>query len=210
MTHVCIGDGYLVGPADPVPVQAEIYYFGNLGPTVVGCNQLRCRRCQAIVRQQTKLIANDWELDVAALYAAEDWLSVAGVERGQARLYCCTCTVVANDHPQRLRVDEDDAFDAPFESAPPPWCCAGHPALALPATLDGVIVPEADWSALVRGVLDGTLRPSSRPPFDEPRHWLLQLYSLLDHATRSLMLGAISGAGDSRLLELISSYFPKR
>lgn len=63
---------------------------------------------------------------------------------GLSRIYTCECT--SFDAPTVFRLDEIDAV-----RSLPPWHCAGHTSMTLPATCDGVAFDDAmDVSSLVR------------------------------------------------------------
>jgi hypothetical protein len=87
----------------------------------------------------------------------------------------------------------------------PPWHCGGHPRLSPPFVLDGEVIDHnADWHALVHGIIDNT-RAVSRPEFANHHvmTWLQRLYHLVAHTPLSDPLA--SAVADVALDNALSS-----
>ncbi len=155
-THTCALGGRVVAARHAVPDAAFDLDFE--GPTV-GCNHLRCSRCDQPVRQAPGL---SWGATADRLAASADWeaLADAGVltRNPEHRLYACACRVHVEDHDRAL----GDAEQWDHDEVPPPWRCAGHPGLTLPLALDGVALDT------VRDVVDAFVRHAGSPPAAAP------------------------------------------
>src|SRR3954470_18948101 len=105
VTRDCGPHPALVGAKFWLPVEPFEYGWGDL----VGCNRLRCQRCEEPVRAQV-------------------------LQDGERRRYACGCQQHVEIWRHQVDADPDDLV------GPDGWMCEGHPAFALPATLDGVVL----------------------------------------------------------------------
>src|SRR5690606_18856645 len=93
---------------------------------------------------------------------------------GVVRRYWCACQKRAQTG--RLLLGSDEGMIWEFVTN---WRCDGHPALELPAVLDGVPISEDD-SVLDAAVLRGLREPPFMPPdTDSPGIWVVRLYWIL-------------------------------
>lgn len=110
--------GWLVGMGTPLPTDAALY--AAEGGAICGCNQLRCRSCDAYVRHFDNLRCGDLPLaadEAARLYDAADPQAFAPArEDASTRAYVCRCNF-------------EQVTDAlPLEWLPDAtWFCGGHP-----------------------------------------------------------------------------------
>src|SRR5262249_30653745 len=90
--NYCLHGGYLVNACGTVPTDPNEYYAEGLPK--IGCNRLRCGRCQAAVRQVAKrTFCNEHaDVDLNALYEAADLSTSPVLKQDEGtRLYLCRC-----------------------------------------------------------------------------------------------------------------------
>ena len=158
----------------------------DLGRMVVGCNQLRCARCDEMVRW-----LDDADVPPSQTRTASELRDVVDpisegllIASPGGRLYVCGCAIRVVFGPEHA--DGDYGID-PRVTEPGPWRCAGHPRACLPQRFDGVeIGSAADAVRLIGGYLAGTLPP--RQPFGTTHEasvegaWLLRLVAAVADA----------------------------
>lgn len=114
----------------------------------IGCNNLTCQKCGERV-----------ESEVTAA-------------RPHVRDYRCACATLAVASPFV------PSKPATYEDEGPPWACAGHAPLTIPASLDGVQLDDAmDVDTLVTDVMDG-IEPATvpwPPKTSRPGLWLVRV-----------------------------------
>jgi len=144
----------------------------------VGCNNLRCRDCGEAVRTE-------------------------GPPGRTVRRYRCACREHLETWTYWVGGEPEDLYPETLR-----WYCAGHPALTLPAVLDGVpLDAETDWVVVVAAaVLEEPFRP---PGIDLRQAWLVRLFHLL-HGERAALCAAIAAllhATDPRLVRGALDFF---
>ncbi|MCA9522598.1 MAG: hypothetical protein KC609_16585 [Myxococcales bacterium] len=126
MTRYCDEGGYVVSSAEPIPDEPRAYDDGR-GPDRIGCNQLVCIRCGAVVRNAPHFdLPNNFGFDAKAAYESADWHSVPGLEHrpeSVVRLYVCHCHVERIFAPTACVPEFEDPLFSHFI----PWKCGGHP-----------------------------------------------------------------------------------
>lgn len=120
----------------------------------VGCNRLRCGRCEAAVKQRVGVALRQGKSIFAQLYASSDWGPFVEEKRIEpmagARLYHCMCrdALVVSE----TNLEPEDGFPEPE------WSCSGHPPLRLPVKLDGIVLSDGgNFAEVVRSAFAGTL-----------------------------------------------------
>jgi hypothetical protein len=160
MTRFCDPLPELVGPTHWLP--PESFEFG--WAYGVGCNSLRCERCNQPVRAEV---------------------------RAAHRHYECGCQHRDETDVYRIGAETMDLYPIAHFPAFTEWVCGGHSDLVLPASLDGIQLDgRTDWTALVAGAV--THPPFEPPGVDANPAWLLRLYQLLG-AERALLSEAVAG-----------------
>lgn len=162
----CVRRGALVSARGYIPTTDWERWFG--GP-VIGCSNLVCSRCQAVVRQQPKCKLTRPRVEPAALYPLADWSGVTK-RTSQGRLYTCTCHthVSMDDHP--LDNEGRDLMASEI-----PWACGGHADVPQRLTLDGQSIHvTGDLTNILRQVLNGELT-APRGVWDHETWWLDRL-----------------------------------
>ncbi len=195
--NFCDANGWVVGGGHQVPPAPFDYSWGVQGP-VIGCNNLRCRSCNQVVRNagghtwtkqtMTRLAdiysamgAPDSATALAAL-VSDDALAT----EASARMYTCGCNVHVEQDQRALGEDADWDHDEG-----PSWTCAGHPQLSLPATIDGVdLANDIDADAIVAAHLVAPA-PAGAPAFtaDYASAWVHRLLHVLSHEAIAASLG---------------------
>src|SRR5262249_11949574 len=119
-TSYCTDGGLLVGAGLSVPENAGLH---RAGEELIGCNRIRCRACDALVRQFRgyRLIERPVSEDSKRLHdgrlAPSHAPFLTSAIGGEAyRVYTCCCSTVDAAGISYLR--DSDVVD---------WCCAGHP-----------------------------------------------------------------------------------
>lgn len=118
-------DVFLVGLDHELPTDPRIGYFGTGKPPYIGCNNLVCFKCRALVkhadaRSVTSAYAPPKE-DLEALHASKDPASSPLLDarpmNEKSRTYFCRCDWYAVELGtwKALRFLEQD------------WACGGHP-----------------------------------------------------------------------------------
>jgi hypothetical protein len=177
----CDDGGLLVNAKTRLPTDV-CEYFRKETRVLVGCNRLRCTRCNEWVRNAPRLsLKTGVPRDVGVLYDAESWEGLPFVEEsGRFRLYACRCTVWEAGANDTIKNDHDSASEPDV-----PWICAGHSVPDLPVSLGGLtIAVDTDCVQLVGKILAGTCpRALGTGPGsldDGPSLWLGWLYTYLD------------------------------
>lgn len=160
----CTDNGWVVGGDYWLPTEPSDFSWP--GSPCIGCNHLRCSRCTERV--------------VATL-------------RDSIRHYACSC--VSHDEDRRQLLDPTytgyPGLSALHSPAPIGWwSCAGHPALALPAVVDGVTITPERFREIARTGF-------ASPPFTAPQtsshaFWVTRLYWLLPEALRPQLSLAVA------------------
>ena len=179
MPNFCSHGGTLVSGDRWVATDSSEHSHWSTGD-VVGCNNLRCRRCGEAVRNATDVRpAREgrpeafWEI----LAATEDWTSLPWIEPAPTiRLYACSCYVWTEAIQRRTAPPDWEDGDPVF-----PWRCAGHPVATLPLEMDGLTLDEAtDLGSVVAPVLAGRTPAGARKMSGGmPVAWLCRLYTRL-------------------------------
>jgi len=160
--NLCSEGGYTVGPDKPLPADPTDYLTPG-APGVLGCNQLRCKRCGAPVRHVVgRAVAAGTTFGEA--YAQAD-LATSPVlidDATQDRRYLCRCAAWLESASHRM---EDPRM---------PWRCAGHPTVELPHDIDGVMVAEP-LEELALHALDGWIPAAASPELQPGARWLVRL-----------------------------------
>jgi hypothetical protein len=176
----CDDGGLLVNAKTRLPSDVCEYFRKDVR-VLVGCNRLRCTRCNEWVRNAPLLsLKSDVPLDVGVLYAAEKWDGLPFIEEsGRFRLYACRCTTWEAGNNASIENDHDSPSDPNV-----PWVCAGHSVPDLPVSLGELTIGvDTDFSQLVGRILAGACpRALSTGPGslnDGPSLWLGWLYAYL-------------------------------
>lgn len=196
--NYCSGHGFVVSLKRPLPTDPHDFDVGGRTPTV-GCNQLRCQRCQCVVRSAPGVEPREFSgwatllkdhygvsaqpdapSQVAALVKVlydlpEIAASPLVVAAGTARLYVCRCGLWT------------EYAESPLENSDPapsdpnmPWRCAGHPEIALPYEFDGAHADsEADLRALCQRALHGETPPGAHADDRRGACWAARLHGRL-------------------------------
>lgn len=159
MDHYCTERGWVVGERWWFPTNPFDYSWPG-GP-VAGCNHLRCSSCgQQVTRSGTT--------------------------------YACQCA--SHDESDRQLLNPDylgypgsSALDHPAPVGA--WACAGHPALTVPAVLDGIRISSDNFREIARA---GFASPPFVPPESSSRAvWVSRLYWILPDALRPALSLAV-------------------
>lgn len=174
--HFCRDGGALVDRDYLVPrLPHEFHLRGLLKP--VGCNRLRCAECGAFVDARTGWVPTE-DFSPEKVFGRASWgrgaLPLIKDPETPYRLYVCRCTAWWATSLAYL-----DPPDAGPDDERPPWRCDGHPALELPATVDGLELATAAGISLFLGEALSGWAPVGAPedsnPF--PGAWLNRLYA---------------------------------
>ncbi len=198
MSRSCRTDGVLVPASGELSPHAFDFVYPG-APLKWGCNNLRCRRCAHAVRDFA-----GWEptvaTDDARLLALSQHGDVAAAERDglvardrTARLYVCRCEAWAISATTPLDEPPDEFTRLPA------WRCGGHPALELPARLDGVDVDAtSDWDAIARRALSGALARDEAGAAPWGTEWLNRVRALVEPDPRAdrIVAAALACATD--------------
>ncbi len=178
----CEGGGALVSDDNWLPTEPFDYDWVFVGPAI-GCNHLACGECGVEVRS---LLGFDLPPDIEA---AEVYELIGKndrsrfVESVKSRIYACRHhAIVATGREFLANPPQYGEGLVNFDYPPStPWECGCHPALSLPAVLEGVAVDEkTDWGQLARQSFAGKLGVSLHPSIDRfGWFWLQRLYRLL-------------------------------
>jgi hypothetical protein len=162
--HYCADGGNLVGMQHWLPAHLFDYDWGLTYPQI-GCNNLHCCRCT-----QT----------VTATAASESY-----------RRYNCACT---EDTLHTLKViGQVEGYPGPEALRDPPpgtWACAGHPALTVPADLDGVHISAQRFIEVARKAV--LTPPLITPNIKGHPIWLSRLYWILPFSLRTALGAAVA------------------
>jgi hypothetical protein len=182
----CSESGLLVDGDTRLPTDVSEYCDKGV-TALVGCSRLRCARCEAWVRGGAPGLGfkDDVPIDVAAIYAAEDWNDLPFVQRrtpalmadNRVRLYVCKCRCWEATRNDWIDNEHDSPNDPNL-----PWACAGHPLPQLPATLGELTVGDDGGWAQVVGTILGGVCPHALLPKDQdegPGSWLAWLHVYL-------------------------------
>lgn len=131
----CPHDGYMAGARYEIP--ADPTEFAIEGLAAVGCNRLRCVRCEIPVRHLDGLRFPESLLPSFYDLPEEQAAAVIEPEEPALRVYFCRCSRWSERDMQALEDDDAESFRA---SPAVPWRCAGHPPLALPFDFCGIEV----------------------------------------------------------------------
>jgi hypothetical protein len=179
-SRFCADGGLLVESRTRLPSDPCEYYRPD-ARILVGCNRLRCERCNEPVRSEPDLsLKPNVPADPAVLYASESWRDLPFIRRSsEVRLYTCRCTTWLAANNNSIVNDHDSPTDPNV-----PWSCAGHPVPELPVTLGELTIGvDTDFAQVVEKILAGACpralqsRPSSLA--EGPSLWLGWLYAYL-------------------------------
>ena len=176
--RICSDDGYLVPASGWLPGTDFDHQFLRWGPRL-GCARLRCGRCGAAVKSAAHLRPS-WHGTAAATWEALDEGRALDRGAGDGRLYACRCQIAAIHAEQAVSNPDGPAGDLSS------WRCAGHPALALPAVVDGVALDDtAELGDLARAFFTGGLDVPVHPSLASVEaFWLLRLFAALPETAR--------------------------
>lgn len=192
----CFRNGYLVDGRRPLPDDPTELQVSGL--PVVGCNQLVCRKCGAVVRHALgRSFRGKHDVDIAAVYAHDDFTKspeIGVAINDNYRLYICRCSRWLETEEHSLGEPEPDEDDPQVQ-----WACTGHPTLAVPGSIDGAAVAsQAELAALATRALHGQFPKGVRSGDKPDAIWLVRLYSRLAAADgNALVDAAIAGLEDS-------------
>lgn len=192
--------GLIVDGERRVPSDTCEYYDERLN-LPIGCNQLRCARCDGWVRSGPRGLGlkRGASIDLARLYAAADWRSLPFTEKRkrvlstekELRVHACRCRYWEADEIACIDYEDHD-----FANPDVPWKCAGHPEPTLPTRVGPLtIAANTDYPKLVRRILGGA-RPRPIAPNDMTDGaglWLAWLYLYLAGLRASEALAAAIG-----------------
>lgn len=165
-------------------------YYDHAVRELLGCNRLRCTKCDSWVRGGPPgvKLKEDVAVDLPLLHATANWLDLPFVEQRnrplssfetESRFYTCRCRGWEATCVDRIDNEHDSPSDPNL-----PWECAGHPVPELPITLGKLIVGTGtDWPKLVDEVLGGSCPRQLRrkdSACDGPGVWLVWLYVYLE------------------------------
>jgi len=198
MFRYCRTDGALVPAAGSISPHAFDFVYSG-APLKWGCNHLRCGTCGERLREfggwASTVDSNDARL--LALFQHGDIEAAARdgiVARDRtARLYLCRCLSWAIVATTPLDEPPDEYTRLP------PWRCAGHTRLALPARLDGVAIDAAsDWDAIARRALSGALATEEAGAAPWGSEWLNRVRALVepDPLAERIVAAALGCASD--------------
>lgn len=159
----CAKGGSLVGTKQWLPREPFDYDWGRTNPHI-GCNHIHCGSCGETVK---------------AVPASE-----------HERRYRCRCAEYVATKPTPLKLDANPDWVQLMEPTPDSWSCAGHPALKVPTTLDGVAISS---DRLVDAARAGFASPPFVPP-DTSGHafWVSRLFWILPDSLRPALGEAVS------------------
>lgn len=199
----------LVSSEHWIPVDAVEYGADDSILPAVGCNQLRCKDCDARVRVLPGLsLDTGVQPDADALHGAQDPQSVPGLTREHcANLYLCRCRLHVERSTQSLESIDDRRM------LTLPWACAGHPHATWPLELDGDLIElDSDLHASVRALLLAQLPRQPHPAIATlPGFQAVRVYRLLYTASMTAALAtAVSmqlTAADPRLRKAALGFY---
>lgn len=175
----CHHKGYLINARHSLPESMSAH--DNAWLPTIGCSNLRCLRCGAMVRSATGIAfatKNDVALEqLAALYEMPDLLQSPLIHQTQSswRLYLCRCDRWLEINETALEPPDPD------DAAGKPWRCAGHTLATLPYRDEGVKIANVE---ALREFTQHGLRNELAPPVCEVDreniYWLLRLHSQLE------------------------------
>lgn len=176
MTRFCRPYPGLVGPQYWLPPEPFEYAWADL----VGCNNLRCARCEQAVSAEV-------------------------LPDGRARRYTCGCRQRDEYAVYRIGADPEDLYPAEITG----WSCGGHPDFVLPTTLDGIGLDAGTaWDTVaIRVSLEPPFEP---PGVELFALWITRLYRLLLDADRPPLSRAVArlfDAEDARLVRAAYDFF---
>lgn len=180
--HVCRGGGLVVAASEWLPSSHYDYNWFAMGPAI-GCSRLGCSRCGLFL--VSRVIAR---ADLGAILAAPPLdrphrlhaMAEHPSTKSAVRVYACSCRV---ESVEGAHVASEPAYEQGDETEIP-WACGGHPALDLPATLDGEsLQKEADWPLLVRAHFTDA-RAVPDPMREIAGFWIARLYAVLEDYLR--------------------------
>lgn len=196
--RTCHGRGHVGG--------ADVWYPGTEWDTDVGalhprvaCTKLQCGACGTQVRQLV-----GYELGCGLHVRGPGTrggraleLALGLVPNPHSRAYACGCTSYATARTEAMWPDGEG-----WHSHELSWECAGHPELALPADVDGVVLTiSTDWPQLVAETLAGQLPVAWSPPgILHERHPAAWIARIVAHLTDRLLADRLSREIASHLL----------
>lgn len=189
-TQRCASDGHVGGTGGWWPAAAWERDWGSAHPRVL-CTNLRCRACGEAVRTvDDQRVPGD--LRVLDARPGDDLVAALGlVAEAGHRTYACACRAASLADVRALASHEPErALDVA-------WSCAGHPVLALPATIDGLEITDARLEAVIDRALEGRGPAFSAPgsaPFRHPSVWLARLAVALGDRAQAARIGLRASA----------------
>jgi len=180
LANRCAFEGHIGGLGFWLPQAPWVRDWGAPHPRVL-CNHVRCKACGEVVRHVDGAVSKGEAgvvmRGVPATIAFDEALVL--VPDAAARTYACGCRSVSLAECLALAPSAE-----PERALNLPWVCAGHPALALPAAVDGVPFDDATLEALVAHALAGRIPAAFAPAgvalFRHPSVWLAHIAASLE------------------------------
>jgi hypothetical protein len=186
--HYCEDGGYVVAADTTVPEDPTDY---QAGAAILGCSNLRCTRCDGVVRNRAGIECPKLKTRLKVLSQTDDWTTLEFVKPfGPGRLYACSCVGWLET---TYHACGDPAPDVNAGDPSLPWRCAGHPVATLPLVVDGeTITATTDFEAFTARVLGGWSPDVAPPPSPwSPSSWLYRVRRrLADLPEAPLLAGA--------------------
>ncbi len=186
--NTCARSGYLVDSTSAMPADASVVQVERL--PIVGCTKLVCDRCKAAVRNAPGVAFRTKEEQpgstLAALYDTEDLASspLLHATRPKFRLYLCRCSRWLESSEHACGEPDPDVFTDPQTA----WHCAGHPPIAYPHDVDGVLLAsDAELRDLGARGFDGFVPPATIEADAVRGNWLVRLRARLAPAARVVL-----------------------
>lgn len=208
-TNYCVEQGCVAPPTLPVP--ADPTAFGGRGEwNTTPCSNLICSSCGAKVRWLDGYMFDGRRRDLPVAFAAADPTTARGVETGPrtlpCRLYLCRCQFLNCSIEKSLSLRAELFLG---DELPATWNCGGHPALRLPAVLDGVALAESPgWPALLEEIV--RREPTANEPHRWPRWFTMAFIRLANtphQAAIDAAFAAFLDASDPRLIGAAIGFF---
>lgn len=174
--NFCSSGGHLVKNLFPIP--SDITHYDVEFLPRLGCNQLGCPRCGAMVRNAPDLSLRGQkvkEADCAKLYDLPNLTECPQITPALGfRLYLCRCSSwVQMGNESEL----DDPDTHPFPPPPQvPWRCQGHPLVDLPHEFDGILVTADNIDRLLVDAMRGSVPAAARPVDHAGPAWTARMH----------------------------------
>ncbi len=188
----CANQGILVDGESWVPIDPTDFSPWRVMGFLLGCSNLLCADCGAVVRNKRGLATKKRSAKRAEqLYETEDWTTLKWVRSSKLfRTYACRCTIHVTGRSKYLSEPDPDLLDEPM----PAWSCQGHPSATMPFAVDGRrFNSDTDFDDLVADVLAGWAPKSPVPGGYE--QWISRLYERLrNHPAQEILAHALARA----------------